>query len=215
MAYWLLQISRVRLSVLAQCLIWMKNPNRCSHTWTTVWLGSMILPPNLKSFLFLPGQNTKHWWDGLRVIPTGCFKQFKGECRQHKLVDHSRANGVNNCDPQCSNLHPYCSDLLAAALWHWEPVSALCQDPGKIWLQFSFVFVSVKTEAVSSNDGIHHSPRCHNTRWGDFKSFGIWISDACAEEKDARKESISLFCIKFCINSSFVKYTFIEVHKNW
>lgn len=83
---------------------------------------------------------------------------------------------MNNCDP-------YCGNLLAAALWHGEPVSALCQDPGKIWLQFSFLFVSVQTEAARSNDGIHHSSRCHNTRREPLK---FWHMNVLEKQKDAR-----------------------------
>lgn len=75
----------------------------------------------------------------------------------------------------------------AAASWqlHYgikEPLSALCQDPGKKnRLQFSFLFFLIQTETVHSNDGIHDSSRCRSPTQGPEKStsFGIWISDTC------------------------------------
>lgn len=100
---------------------------------------------------------------------------------------------MNNCDP-------YCGNLLAAALWHGEPVSALCQDPGKIWLQFSFLFVSVQTEAARSNDGIHHSSRCHNTRREPLK---FWHMNVL-EEKRCKEQSRAKFCITFASTALFL-----------
>ena len=72
-----------------------------------------------------------------------CVTGYLNKCKMkasktNQSREHRRAKGRNN-----SLSYPQCSNLLTAALWQGEPVSALCQDPGKIQLQFSFCSISV------------------------------------------------------------------------